>query len=361
MVLRTNKLSRCVLALAVLAIASGARAQDPWTLVGQGDTQILVLSEEGGQAFINNTQWVADNAEAKNIKFFTQLGDLVTHGSYGYIHEGFNTNPPPDYNKVEWNRAEAALSILDGTSVGWGTTVGNHELDWVDVVPGSIPDIDWWDEESWGALEASGFEEWKRRYGPATTGRYASMPQFRGASPNDLDHYFIYSAEGRDYLHLHLQLDVPDSTIAWAQRIIDANQGMPTLISTHILEGTAHGPPNNPYLSGSGRNSANQVWDKLIKDNSQIFMVLSGHTGEYIHQTRRNTAGKNVFTIVQDYATKDDTDNKPGWMRLYEFDEANSVIHVKTYSPTWDEFLTTAAHQFDLPLDFVERFGRSKP
>ena len=323
----------------------------PWTLAGIGDTQVLVKTSEGQQVFSNNTQWLADNAAELHLAFVTQLGDIVENGKYGRT-----SVPPSSTNNVdEWNGADVALSILDGI-VGWGTLIGNHEYDWVDVLPGVTPSGAWLTP-----TPPSGFEAWKERFGPVTTGRYAAMPEFGGVATNDVDTYFTYTASGRAYLHLHLQADIPDDTIAWAQGIIDAHPGMPTILSTHVFEGTSFGPPNNPYIAGSGRNSANAIWDKLIKDNSQIFMVLSGHTGQQQHQTRTNTAGEPVFTIVQDYAGSDVGGSPAGYLRLYEFDEAHSRIRVTTYSPTLDTFLTGATHQFDLPLDFDARLGSSLP
>jgi hypothetical protein len=320
---------------------------DPWVLASMGDTQVLVQTATGRQVFSDNTQWLADNKASLNLAFVTQLGDVVENGKYGRT-----TVPPSSTDNVdEWNGADAAMSNLDGV-VGWGTAIGNHEFDWVDVISGTTPSGAWLTP-----TPASGFEGWKARFGPATTNRYAAMPEFGGVATNDVDTYFKYTAAGREYLHLHLQVDIPDDTITWAQSIIDANPGLPTLISTHVFEGTAHGPPNNPYLSGPDRNSANDVWNELIKDNSQIFMVLSGHTGQQQRQTRTNTAGEPVFTIVQDYAGSDRNASPSGYLRTYEFDEENDIIHVTTYSPTHDTFLTGTAHQFDLPLDFDARFA----
>lgn len=336
---------------ALVAFCGGnAPAADVWTLAGIGDTQVLVQSTAGGQVFSDNTQWLADNSTSLNLVFVTQLGDIVSNGRYGRP----GTPPPSTNNQDEWSRADTAVSNLDG-HVGWGTAAGNHEYDWVDVIPGTTPSSTWMDPTP----PPSGFEAWKARFGPATTNRYAGMSEFGGVNvANDVDTYFKYTAGGREYLHL--QVDIPDDTITWAQGVIDANPELPTMISTHVFEGTAHGPPGSAYIPGPGRNSANDIWDELIKDNSQVFMVLNGHTGQQQHQTRTNTAGEPVFTIVQDYAGFDGSGN-PGYLRLYEFDEDNSVIHVSTYSPTLDANLTGSAHDFDLSLDFDARLGLAVP
>jgi hypothetical protein len=44
-------------------------------------------------------------------------------------------------------------------------------------------------------------------------------------------------------------------------------------------------------------------------------------------------------------------------LRLYQFDEANSMIHVKTFSPydATTPYLTDSLNQFDIPLDFPAR------
>ncbi len=336
------------------ALALSAAGQEPWTLVGVGDTQVLVQSEAGGQVFYDNMQWVADHYTDYNIAFVTQLGDIVQDGGYGSP----GTPAPTTNNAQQWERANNAMSLLDATPVGWGTLAGNHELDWVDVRPGLIPGSSWWSSANPGTpVPPSGFEIWKTYFGPETTGHYDGMSQFGGAADNDVDTYFVYDGGGREYLHLHLQVDIPDESLAWAQSVIDAHPGMPTIISTHVFEGTQFGPPNHPYLSGPGRNSANEIWDELITGNDQVFMVLGGHTGQALHQTRTNDAGNDVFTIVQDYANDDRTGTIEGWIRLYEFDEENGVIHVRTYSPTLGIYRTGSAHAFDLPIDFADRFG----
>ncbi|MDP1045513.1 hypothetical protein Q6332_31255, partial [Klebsiella pneumoniae] len=72
-----------------------------------------------------------------------------------------------------------------------------------------------------------------------------------------------------------------DASLKWAETVIHAHPGLPTLISTHdFLDKTgqrrAH-PVVDINALDPFDNSAQGVWDKLISRNPQIFMVLSGH------------------------------------------------------------------------------------
>jgi hypothetical protein len=108
------------------------------------------------------------------------------------------------------------------------------------------------------------------------------------------------------------------------------------------------------------------MWNGLVNNNSQIFMVTSGHvdgttvdSGEAF-TTATDAAGKPVYELLSNFQ---DINSGDGLMRLYQFDEANSAIHVKTYSPydTTTPYQTDAASQFDIPLDFNARLGSAVP
>src|SRR5690606_2773550 len=135
--------------------------------------------------------------------------------------------------------------------------------------------------------------------------------------------------------------------IEWAQGIIDDHPGVATIVTTHVFEGTKHGPPNNPYLRGFGHNSQLEIFDKSLKDNSQIFMVLSGHTSEDSHQIKMNSSGKPVLQMVTDYNKWLGTAGD-GFLRLIELDEDAGEVRVQTYSPYLDQYRTTSNGQFTL-------------
>ena len=98
-------------------------------------------------------------------------------------------------------------------------------------------------------------------------------------------------------------------------------------------------------------NSAEDIWNEFIKNNSQIFMVLSGHQIGQALRTDKNEAGYNVYQILSDYQGRGMAANPPmdgtritgigdGWLRLMEFDTGLDVpiIKVRTYSTYYEKY-----------------------
>ena len=355
-----RSLRRVVVMAFPILCCSGLFAAQTFTLAVIGDQQVPVNEVTYLPSFTAQTDWLAANAQASNIRLVLQVGDIVETGS----------------NRVQWARAAAAMETLDtainadgGTGMTWSVAYGNHEQD--DTQTGTDP------AGAWAHL-------YRETFGSASgTHRYAGQPTFGGVSSNDLNTYHIIRASNapgaRMFLVLTLEYDVPGhapgstpdpgdvpafDAIAWAQSIIDQHPGMPTIISTHVFEGWAYGPPSNPYTSGPGRNSQLQIFDKLIKDNAQIFLVLSGHTSQETYQVKQNAAGLDVLQIVTDY-NKWISNGGDGYMRLIELDEDLGELRVKTYTPGIPSYIpptppgyrTDADAQFTIAMDWLNRFG----
>jgi hypothetical protein len=330
----------------------------PFTIAVIGDQQVPVKKTTFYSSFTAQTNWVAANAKTHKIRFVTQVGDILEHGN----------------NITQWDRAVAGMVTLDtatnadgGTGIPWSVNYGNHEED--RSQPGADPAGAW----------AHNYRNYFGTSGTPATHRYAGQPEFKGVSANDLNTYHVIrssnSVGAREYLMLNLEYDAPGHTpgstpdaadlpafdaIAWAQAIIDAQPGMPTIITTHVFEGSKYGPPNKPGTAGPGRNSQLQIFDKLVKDNPQIFMVLSGHTSQDTHSVKTNAAGLKVLQMVTDY-NKVRANGGDGFFRLVEFDEDEGEIRVKTYTPGVPQnpkprFDTSANGQFTVKMDWTTRF-----
>ncbi|MEM6853147.1 MAG: metallophosphoesterase [Planctomycetota bacterium] len=196
---------------------------------------------------------------------------------------------------------------------------------------------------------------------------YSGSYQVTGdADRSGLSHYQYFTGGGIEFLHLNLEFDPTPDVLGWADQVIDRHPSLPVIVSTHSY---LNDPDENGQ--GAGRNGTGQrVWDDLIRENPQVFMVLAGHehngidgqNGEY-HQVSLNDDGLEVFEVLanyQDYFTAgffpDLVDGGEGWMRLMEFDLAAGEIGVQTYFPAEDRFQTDANSAFTLEVDFGRRF-----
>ena len=112
--MRLHRIARpaCAVSLLFCLVGSSAVAGADWSLVVLPDTQHYVDSSNRVAGFLAQTQWIADNADARNIEFVSHVGDLVQHGD----------------STTQWNRAEQAMDIIHGV-VPYGACIGDHDYE----------------------------------------------------------------------------------------------------------------------------------------------------------------------------------------------------------------------------------------
>jgi hypothetical protein len=283
----------------------GTASLGPFSIVVLPDTQAHV-AEPGW--FDMQVQWICDNLTSQNVAMVTHEGDLT------------NTN-----SAAEWATAAGAMHRLDG-KVPWGAIPGNRD----------------------------GNQGFLDNFGPQ---HFAGQSWYGGSYSTSS--YLYFEAGARTYLSLGIAYDAPADVITWAQDVLNANPGIPTIVTTH------------DFLTASGSRTTygSTLWNSLIKTNSQIFMVLCGHLvnqGNLAHNTAYNDFNQPVFQIIANYQDMSPHDGL--WLRIMQFDEANGAIHVNTYSPLYqtdwqgvfgDQYL--ANNRFDLTLNFADRLGPAGP
>ena len=280
----------------------------PFTVVVLPDTQYY--SESYPTQFVAQTQWIADNRSAENIVLVSHVGDVVENGGS---------------SSREWEIADAAMSILDeqANSLPYGVAAGNHDLDNVNV--------------------RSSADKFVRHFGAA---RFQDRDWYGGSSANQLNHFQKFSMGERSFMHLTMEWRPDAASISWAEQIMYEHSNIPTMITTHEYLDT-----DGARISPAGTD----IFDELVYDHSQVFMVFSGHVPGEGYNIARNAAGTEVFEMVADYQFR--SNGGDGWLRLIQFDESNDRIHVKTYSPTRQEYETDSDSQFSWDIDFDTRFG----
>jgi len=315
----TIRLRLFALAALLLALcACNGSKTEPFTIVMLPDTQFY--SERLPGYFHDQTGWVVDHAAGENIVFVTHVGDIVQSG---------------DGRPQEWDVAHAAMSRLDGV-VPWAVAIGNHDYD-----------------RSEPRGRAAKFLEF---FGPS---RFRGQDWFGGASPNGLNSYQFFEGGGIRFLILHIESDFPDEAMAWAASILAEHEGVPTIVSTHIyLLDSTSARTAEPYYRPDIGNSGEEIWQKFIRKNPQIFMVLCGHwsgAGGEWKQVSKNDAGEDVIEVLADFQSRDNGGD--GWLRIIRFEPAENRIRFRTYSPSLDEYEVDENSEFEFPVDFKSRFG----
>lgn len=292
----------------------------------------------GSEPFMAQTFWVAANAAALNIPFVAHLGDVVDQVG------------KPD----QWKVADQAMRVLETAKVPYSVLAGNHDvlqsLEYVD------PSSQASGTDAQRTLANEPYLQW---FGASRAKR---MTTFGGRDPSGFHEYHVFEAEGQKFMVLSLSWRISDDGIAWARRVIGEHPTLPVVLVNHQLLNIGRDGVS-PLETAYG----NMLWERLIRDNDQIFMTLNGHHHGAAHQTRVNDFGNKVELMVVDYQMAYQGGN--GLMRLYEFDLTHNKIHVLSFSPwvvqkprdTLTQFdqavLKTENEQFTIDMDFAARFS----
>ncbi|MBN2022118.1 MAG: metallophosphoesterase [Pirellulales bacterium] len=290
----------------VLASA-GARATvvDDFKVILLPDTQNYTLMPRQGNPYFAQTQWIKDNAAAENIRFVAHLGDIVQ-------------NREQDEN--EWRIADQAQAILEASPspVPYSIAPGNH-----DVYAFGSPTY------------ARTTAMYNKYFG---VDRFEDQPWYGGhyGLGND-NNYSLFSVGNLDFLVMALEVMPSNGAIAWADQIIKQHPSSRVILTTHIYlkpDGTRY---TDTIYHGITGNSGEQIYNKLVKTNPNIFLVACGHVCYEGLNVAPNNAGGQVYELLSDYQSL--AGGGDGWLRVLDFSPQFNEISVRSYSPTlnqWD-------------------------
>lgn len=426
-----RSIGRTLAVIATLAACSVQAASDGderFTIAVIPDTQFYADFQhqtEAGFPFdaremlYDQLAYIARNARSQggDIAFATMVGDVWEHPTErmdaAHRARGFrqvpnallddpDLAPDPRTRTIEMPIARRAFGILSG-KLPFSVVPGNHDYDanWSDARFPPAPDP--WHPGShplpFGMLAYSGLTNFTSVFGadtPFFKGRDWYVASYHGGA----DSAQVFSAGGYRFLHLGLEMAPSDDVIAWAEKVVKAHPGMPTILTIHDhlnRDGERRAIPSVDFKAiDPAHNNPQDLWDKFITRNDQVFLVLSGHQYGQSHRTDANAAGHKVHQVLADYQdrhqtlltvaptrAKEHVGVGDGWMRLMQFDLSGPLpsIRVRTYSthykatsgqlqtyaafykaaekPKLDDAGFLAEDEFTLPLDdFRARFGR---
>ncbi|MFE0413639.1 LamG-like jellyroll fold domain-containing protein [Streptomyces tendae] len=326
---------------------SGAWSPDSkalqFTFAVMPDTQFLYW---GSQDSVNRApqeesfRYIIENSGTtdNNIVFMSHLGDLTQ-----------------DADPSSFQQIDKAFGVLDSKGAAYSVVAGNHDVSGDDT-RGDTPYL--------------------RTLGPS---RFRRSRTFVGSDRTGYNTAHVFQAAGRSWLVLALDWRTTDQGFTWANEILRAHPKMPAILTAHDIVYSTYDDNVFPYESGDPENNAalsdhgQAIWDKLIKENDQIFLTLNGHYWPSGRTTRKNARGNDVHMHIANYQNR--FFGGGGMIRLYHFDLARNTIDVETINP-WilaqapesrtklaaeHARITGPVDNFSIPINFEKRFSSFVP
>ncbi len=263
--------------------------------------------------------WIFKNREKYNIKFVTQVGDMVSD--------------PNEEN--QFKQAFSHIGRLNGV-VPFGVCAGNHDVN------------------------AEGKSPFWARYFPEELCKLHSY--WVSSYDENKNNAQKISVNGQDYLFIHLEFLPSDGAIAWAKEILAQNPDSYAVISTHSFliddpltneRGIARRASRVSFtdyrINRAGINAGEDIYKKLVEPYGQVKMVLCGHyVGRYYMEFK--IGNRIVHTVLADLEHERPLGGN-GFMRILQFDCEKGVIRNYTYSPLLDAYKMGEYDMFEIKLN----------
>ena len=283
-------------------------ADTSFTVVLLPDTQYY--SEKYPDTCVAQTLWIRERRKDDNIKFVIHLGDIVQTST----------------KKPEWENANRAMRLLDGV-VPYSMVPGNHDM----LVK---------------SRDSSLYNEY---FSPT---RFADRKWYGGHMGEANDNNFcFFEACGMKFMVLSLEFAPRDETLDWAAGVTRRHPDHRVIVATHCYMRPKERDTVCATSYKIAGNSGEQMWQKSIRKQPNIFLVVSGHVLGVELQTSVNNAGGKVLEMLTDYQGL--PNGGDGWLRSLQFVPAENRIHIKTYSPLLDKYNKDAKETFSLDYEMT--------
>lgn len=427
-------------ALALLAGCASSTKDEhttaPFTLAMLPDTQNYVdythqtaegFALDASTQFIEQMRWIASQSPANggDIVFVASVGDVWQHQTLdsneshtargvGHIENPYfasRLGATPKTRAIEIPESIAGYKVLADAGLPFGVAPGNHDYDAMWSAEGYPPNLRKAREdltftaEDLGIIHIGGLDNFRSAFGDDTS-FFVDKPWYVDSFRGGANSAQVFEGGGYTFLHVAIEMGADDAVVAWVESVLEGHAGLPTILTTHDYLDPRGERRANPIVDlervdPDHHNSAEELFEKLIRPNDQIFMVLCGHHHGQALRIDQNDAGHAVYQILADYQDRgqsgldagqprDPLLRQPvgigdGWLRLLRFDltSASPSVQVRTYSTHYDtlsgdldsyaawyrkheqpemsdtEFLDADAYTLSL-VDFLERFGPRK-
>ncbi|MFC1855995.1 metallophosphoesterase [Thermodesulfobacteriota bacterium] len=326
--------------LLILSYNTSRAENDPFSIIILPDTQHYTDGNDGTRGTYNaQTQWIVDNADAAsmNIKFVIHVGDITNDNTIG-----------------QWLIANTAHLKLDNANIPYSMLPGNHDSK------------DWYGDFTRDTFNYNTY------FGPS---RFNGKSWYKGNFDGTNDYnYSYFESENLEFMVVSLAQAPTKEALCWADKLISDNPTKRVIIATHCYQG------NNGYKNNCAcrddvvGTEGKTMWDELVANHNNVFMVLSGHVSGTDNLQQSGLAGNKVYEILTDYQSEknsDDLKSGNGWLRKLTFVPAENRIYATSITATpgiesfnYSEYASSpshADHTFNMhysmnpqPLDALE-------
>ncbi len=304
-----------------------AGGPDSWIFGVLPDTQ--TYSYAAPETFVAEATWFRDFGESEPaLRAVLHVGDIVEHNS----HE-------------EWMVARRAFDVLEGV-IPFVVAAGNHDMG-----------------ENGSAADRSTL---LNEYFPRSSFELLDDSQLYAEGRVENSAHFLTPYVGSsEWMVLVLEFAPRDSVLSWAESVLAAHPDARTILLTHsylYYDGTRYSADRADEQQwdvgeyGVGRDPvepgrhAQEVYERLIRPNGQVELVLCGHVLEagVARRTSPQDDGGFVHEVLANYQHTDDL--LAGVVRVVEVDDGDRVFRVRTHDLARG-YRTGDADSFDLPMD----------
>jgi hypothetical protein len=283
---------------------------EPFTIVALPDTQLYSLSFPA--TYKAQTQWIKDNTISKNIAFTIHLGDIT---------ESQHSSSEPVTG--QWTNAKNAMDLLNGLK--YAVLPGNHD----NLIHGKI------DNSFFNAVFP--YTEFEK---------YSWYGDHFPKNGNE-NSYSLVDISGQKLLILSIgffgHVKQPTAEVSmvfdWANAAIAKYPERRVIVATHSMISD----------KGAFLSEGQLLWNRVIKQHNNIFLVLCGHICTESKITKTGDSGNVINILLSDYQC--DKNGGNGYLRMMEFIPSTNIIHVETFSPLTNK-LRDNSTSFDLPYTF---------
>jgi hypothetical protein len=306
-----HRLLILLFSLPLLGSLSFSDREDYFSIILLPDTQNY--TSRFPDIMYQQMDWIVKNKDPLNIQYVVHMGDITD-----------------DNKESAWEVASRSYKILENAAIPYSIVYGDNDI--------KNPVTDKYD----GIRHT----EFLNKYFPVSRfdkkGSWWSGGFFE---PGKIDNYYCLFNYGEyKFMIMNLEIAPRSAVLKWANHTISQNISHKVIVVTHDyidsdgkrLDDLKSFGMNGKDANGKPRgNNADDIFDKLLKKNPNILMILCGHkNGTYektIKISRESEKTRKMFEILSDFQDEklkgSDEKSGKGLLRVLKiYPEKNEIV-----------------------------------